>query len=97
MRIFVLSTTTGTTALNVGVRGTYTTQKAYRILSEKAIDIYRRNVEAEPRLAEFNLRICVFESKTDGDGIFKNVSTTYRDFAYKDGKVEMVSEKVFNK
>lgn len=96
MTIFELHATTGCSAFNVPVRKTYTTQKAYKILSEKAFDIYRRKIEAEPRLAEFVLRLAIWESKTDADGIFKLVSTTYRDFAYKDGKVVMVKERVFN-
>lgn len=97
MTIFELHATTGCSAFIIPVRKTYTTQKAYRITSEKALDIYRRKIEAEPRLAQFVLRLCIWESKTDADGFFKLVSTTYRDFAYKDGKVVMVKEQVFNK
>lgn len=95
MKIIELQATTGYSGLNIPIRGTYTTQRAYEILSEKAFDIYKRKIEAEPRLSEFALRLCIWEKKTDKDGIFHLVKTTYRDFRLVDGKVTLQEEQIF--
>lgn len=97
MKITELHADTGCTAFLISVRRTYTTQRAYKILSEKAFDIYKRKIEAEPRLSEFALRLCIWEKETDKDGIFRLVKTTYRDFRLIDGAVVMVEEQTFNK
>jgi len=97
MKITELHADTGCSAFLISVRGTYTTQRAYKILSEKAFDIYKRKIEAEPRLSEFTLRLCIWEKETDKDGIFRLVKTTYRDFRLIDGKVTLQEEQTFNK
>lgn len=96
MKITELHATTGYTGLSIPVRGTYTTKRAYKILSEKAFDIYKRKIEADPRLSEYKLRLCIWERETDKDGIFRLVKTTYRDFRLIDGKVTLQEEKTFN-
>lgn len=96
MKITELHATTGYTVLSIPVRGTYTTKRAYNILSEKAFDIYKRKIEADSRLSEYKLRLCIWERETDKDGIFRLVKTTYRDFRLIDGKVTLQEEKTFN-
>ena len=96
MKITELHATTGYTGLSIPVRGTFTTKRAYKILSEKAFDIYRRKIEADPRLSEFALRLVIWERETDKDGIFRLIKTTYRDFRIVDGKVTLQKEQTFN-
>lgn len=97
MIIYELHATTGYSGLSIPVRATYAEQKAYKILAQKAFEFYKRKIEAEPRLAEFQLRLVIWKKKTDSDGIFHTVKTTYQDFGLIDGTVTMVKEQHFNK
>ena len=60
--------------------------------------IYKEKVESDPvRLREYELRLCVFEYRTDKDGIFRLVSRTFRDFLLKDCVVTMINETTLTK
>ena len=97
MIVYELHATTGYTGLIIPVRAMYVTERAYKGLAQKAFDIYKRKIESDPRLAQYDLRLVIFERKADKDGIIHTVRTTYQDFRLIDGTVTMIKEQRFNK
>ena len=98
MTIYEFQATTPYSGLRVSVHNRYTKKSAYKILAEKAMAIYKEKVESDPvHLREYELRLCVFEYRTDKDGIFRLVSRTFRDFLLKDGVVTMINETTLTK
>ena len=97
MFIYELHATTGYTGLNVSVRGTYMNVRGYDVLARKAFKIYREKVEADPRLAEYKLRLVIWKREADEDGIFRLVSTTYEDYEIRDGAIAMAKCETFFK
>lgn len=104
MKIIEFKATTGYTGLIISVRGTYPKEcesKAYKFLSEQAFSIYEAKVKADPRLAQYAMRFCIWEKETDQNGIFRCVRTIYRDFGFERGDVRnnivLIEEKTFNK
>lgn len=96
MEIFEFIATSGYSGLSIGVHNFFANKRAYKILSEKAFGIYKRKVEADPHLAQYAMRICVWHYETDKDGIFRLGLTEYRDFLLVDGKVTLQKEQIFN-
>lgn len=97
MKVYELHATTGYTGLIIPVRAMYVREQAYKILAQKAFDIYKRKIEADPTLAEYTLRLVIWERDAGKDGIIYTVRTTYQDFRLIDGMVTMVKEQHFNK
>lgn len=104
MKIIEFKATTGYTGLLISVRGTYpeeNAQKAYKFLSEKAFAIYEKKVKADPRLAQYEMRFCIWEREPGQDGLFHCVRTIYRDYAFERGDVRnnivLIDEKEFIK
>lgn len=104
MKIIEFKATTGYSGLLISVRGTYpqeSEQKAYKVLSEKAFAIYEAKVKADPRLAQYEMRFCIWEREPGQDGIFHCVRTIYRDYAFERGDVRnnivLIKEQTFNK
>ena len=97
MKITEFKATSGYSGLSIGVHNWFADERAYNILSEKAFGIYKRKVEADPYLAKYAMRICVWHYETDKDGIFRLKQTVYRDFVLIDGKVTLKEEQTFNK
>ena len=104
MKIIEFKATTGYSGLLISVRGTYpqeSEQKAYKVLSEKAFAIYEAKVKADPRLAQYEMRFCIWEREPDQNGIFHCVRTIYRDYGFVRGDVRnnivLIKEQTFNK
>ncbi len=104
MKIIEFKATTGYSGLSISVRGMYpqeSAKKAYKVLSEKAFAIYAEKVKAEPRLAKYEMRFCIWESEPDQNGIFHCVRTIYRDYGFECGDVRnnivLIKEQMFNK
>lgn len=104
MKIIEFKATTGYSGLSISVRGMYpqeSAKKAYKVLSEKAFAIYAEKVKAEPRLAKYEMRFCIWESEPDPNGIFHCVRTIYRDYGFECGDVRnnivLIKEQMFNK
>ena len=96
MEIFEFKATSGYSGLSIGVHKFFANKRAYKILSEEAFGIYKRKVEADPHLAKYAMRICVWHYETDKDGIFRGVRTEYRDYLLVNGKVTLQKEQIFN-
>ena len=97
MKIFGFSTTTFYTGLTIGVHGTCIDKRGYDIFSKEAFGIYRKKIEADPRLAKYYLRLVIKEYEPDKNGIFRIVSTTYRDYGFEDGNIVLMEEQHFDK
>lgn len=104
MKIIEFKATTGYSGLLISVRGTYpqeSEQKAYKVLSEKAFAVYENKVKADPRLAKYGMRFCIWEKEPDQNGIFHCVRTIYRDYGFEHGdflnNIVLIKEQTFNK
>lgn len=97
MFIYELHASTGYTGLVVSVRGTYLNVRGYDVLARRAFEIYREKVEADPKLAQYKLRLVIWKREADDDGIFRVVSTTYEDYEIRDGAIAMVNCQTFFK
>lgn len=93
MKIFEVHATTGTTAFYIKTRA-MVEEKAVASIIEKAIAEYEQKIVNGPDyLREYNLRVVVTESISDGNGVFHIWATTYRDYKFENGGVVFIGEK----
>lgn len=93
MKIFEVHATTGTTAFHIKTRA-MVEEKAVASIIEKAIAEYGQKIVNGPDyLREYNLRIVITESISDGNGVFHIWTTTYRDYKFENGGVVFIGEK----
>lgn len=93
MKIFEVHATTGTTAFHIKTRA-MVEEKAVASIIEKAIAEYGQKIVNGPDyLREYNLRVVITESISDGNGIFHIWTTTFRDYKFENGGVVFISEK----
>ena len=94
MKIYTISTTTFNTGINVSIRKTVATEKAVDIVAGIAFERFKSKVAEQPRFANQELRVCVFEQMPDENGMFKSVKKAYRDYRLIDGEMKMVKETI---
>lgn len=93
MKIYEVHGTTGTTAFHIKTRA-MVEQKGVASIIEKVITEYGQKIANGPEyLREYNLRIVITESVSDGNGIFHIWATTYRDYKFENGGVAFIGEK----
>lgn len=93
MKIFEVHATTGTTAFRIKTRA-MVEEKAVASIVEKVIDEYGQKIVNGPDyLREYNLRVVVTESVSDGNGVFHIWATTYRDYKFENGGVAFIGTK----
>ena len=93
MKIYEVHGTTGTTAFHIQTRA-MVEEKAIASIIEKIIGEYGQKIVNGPDyLREYNLRIVITESVSDGNGIFRIKTTIYRDYKFENGGVAFIGEK----
>ena len=93
MKILEVHGTTGTTAFPIRPRA-MVEEKGVASIIEKIIGEYGQKIVNGPDyLREYNLRIVITESISDGNGVFKIWATTYRDYKFENGGVAFIGEK----
>lgn len=93
MKIFEVHATTGTTVFPIRTRA-FVEEKAVASIIEKAIAEYGQKIVNGPDyLREYNLRIVITESISDGNGVFHVWTTTFRDYKFENGGVVFIGEK----
>lgn len=95
MKIFEVHGATGTTAFHIKTRA-MVEEKGVESIIEKIISEYGQKIVNGPDyLREYNLRVVVTESVSDGNGVFHIWATTYRDYKFENGSVVFIGEKTF--
>lgn len=93
MKIFEVHGTTGSTAFHIKTRA-MVEEKAVSSIIEKIIAEYGKKIANGPDyLRNYNLRIVVTESISDGNGVFHILTTTYRDYKFENGGVSFIGAK----
>lgn len=93
MKIYTIKATTGYTGLPVSLNKTVASEKALNDCAEKAFEIYKSKVAADPeRLCKHVLRLCIWEQEPDENDIFRTVRLIYKDYRLTNGQMEMFYE-----
>lgn len=90
MKIFEVHGTTGQTAFHIKTRA-MVEEKGVASIIEKIIAEYGRKIVNGPDyLREYNLRIVITKSISDGNGVFHIWETTFRDYKFENGGVVFI-------
>ena len=76
-------------------------KKRTSFFPKRRLRFYEKKVKADPRLAKYEMRFCIWESEPGQDGLFLCVRKIYRDYGFERGDVRnnivLIKEQTFNK